>query len=254
VSLHPDDIEHQWLGPAGASGPLLVFLHEALGSVSQWKGFPRQLCDALGCRGLVYSRRGHGRSTPRDEPALPFDFLEREAADELPAVLRTLGVADGYVLFGHSDGASIALLHAARFPARVAAAIALAPHIQVEDLTVRGVAAARELWHTSDLPQRLARHHADAGAVFHRWADRWLDPAFRAWNIAGAMSAIRCPLLLIQGEGDEYGSMAQLDGIAERVPHAEVLKLPHCGHSPHRDCPQAVIAATGRFLAALSSG
>jgi pimeloyl-ACP methyl ester carboxylesterase len=246
------DIEHAWIGaPAHAGAPLLVFLHEALGSVAQWRGFPQRLCEALACPGLVYSRAGHGRSAPRADNRLPFDFLEREAEQELPALLQALGVERGYVLFGHSDGASIALLHAAAFPDRVAGAIALAPHIVVEEMTVQGVAAARQLWQDTDLPARLARHHDDAEAVFRRWSERWLDPAFRAWTIAERMRAIRCPVLLIQGEGDEYGSLAQVHGIAERAPQAQVLALAGCGHSPHRDCPDAVIAATRDFLAAL---
>jgi pimeloyl-ACP methyl ester carboxylesterase len=248
----PDEIEHLWIGAAEQTGaPLLVFLHEALGSVSQWRGFPQRLCEAVGCGGLVYSRAGHGRSAPRADNRLPFDFLEQEAEQHLPALLQALGVERHYVLFGHSDGASIALLHAARFPERVAGAIALAPHIVVEEVTVQGVAAAQQLWQTTDLPQRLARYHDDAAAVFQRWSERWLDPAFRAWTIAERMRGIRCPLLLIQGEGDEYGSLAQVQGIAERAPQAQVRVLPGCGHSPHRDCPDAVIDATRAFLARL---
>ena len=151
-------------------------------------------------------------------------------------------------LFGHSDGASIALIYAATFPDALAGAVVLAPHIFVEDVTIAGIAAARRNYETTDLRQRLARRHADPDATFWRWHDRWTDPAFRNWNIEALLPDIRCPLLAIQGEDDEYATMAQLDGIKRQVPQAELLKLAACRHAPHRDQPQAVIDAAIRFI------
>lgn len=246
-------IEHQWLRPERRERPLMVFLHEGLGSVSMWRDFPARLCEALDLRGLVYSRPGYGRSTPRAATeAWGLDFMHRQAHELLPALLRALGVdvqAEPPWLFGHSDGASIALLHAARFPATVAGAVVLAPHILVEDLSVASIAKAREAYRATDLRERLRRHHDDPDSAFHGWNDVWLRPDFRHWSIESELAAITCPLLAVQGLDDEYGTLEQIRGIARRVPQTRLLELPACGHSPHRDQPAAVIAATGALLA-----
>jgi pimeloyl-ACP methyl ester carboxylesterase len=151
-------------------------------------------------------------------------------------------------VFPLRDGASIALLYAAAFPQALAGAVVLAPHIFVEDETIAGIVAAKRAYGTTDLRQRLARYHPDPDAVFAGWHERWLDPAFRGWTIEAVLPAVRCPLLAVQGFEDEYGTMAQLDGIKRQVPRAALLKLADCGHSPHRDQPQAVIDATRRFV------
>jgi pimeloyl-ACP methyl ester carboxylesterase len=242
-------LEYAWLNRGRGEAPPIVFLHEGLGCVAMWRDFPQRLCDAVGCRGLVYSRYGYGRSTPRPPgEELPIDFLEREAREALPALLRAAGVDARPWLFGHSDGASIALLYAAAFPQALAGAVVLAPHIFVEDETVAGIVAARRAYETTDLRQRLARYHRDPDAVFAGWHERWLDPAFRGWTMEALLPAIRRPLLAVQGFEDEYATMAQLDGIKQRAPRATLLKLADCGHSPHRDQPQAVIDATRRFV------
>jgi pimeloyl-ACP methyl ester carboxylesterase len=242
-------LEYAWLNAAQRDAPLLVFLHEALGTLAMWRDFPQRLCDAAGARGLVYSRYGYGGSTarPRREP-WPLDYLEREARLLLPAFLRAVGAPAKPWLFGHSDGASIALVYAATSPESLAGAVVLAPHIFVEDVTLAGIAAARRGYETTDLRQRLARYHADPDDAFWRWYDRWVDPAFRNWNIEALLPAIRCPLLAIQGEDDEYATMAQLDGIKRLVPQADLLKLAACRHSPHRDQSQAVMDAVRRFI------
>ncbi len=258
VDGRPARIEHRWLSPErparhdGRDAPLVVFLHEGLGSVSMWRDFPQRLVDAAGCRGLVYSRPGYGRSTGRsaDEPLAP-DFMHRQADRWLPALLAALGVdsaADPPWLFGHSDGGSIALRHAARFPDRVAGAVVLAPHILVEELSLSSIAKARDAYRDSDLRQRLARHHDAVDTAFRGWNDIWLDPAFRSWSIEDEIAAIRCPLLAVQGRDDEYGTLEQIRGIARRVPQTRLLELADCGHSPHRDQPGAVIAAAA-FIA-----
>ncbi|WP_297908542.1 alpha/beta hydrolase [Thiomonas sp.] len=246
------DIEIRWVGEGGAEAPLLVFLHEGLGSVSMWREFPRELCEAAGCRGLVYSRPGYGQSTPRaPEEIWNPDFMHRQALDVLPAVLRAVGVdvqRRPPWLFGHSDGGSIALLHAAHAGARVAGAIVLAPHILVEELSVSSIEKARQAYLETDLRQRLARHHADPDSAFWGWNRIWLDPRFRDWSIEREIATIACPLLAVQGVDDEYGTLEQIRGIARRVPRAELLELADCGHSPHRDQARAVIEACVAFM------
>jgi pimeloyl-ACP methyl ester carboxylesterase len=241
-------IEHRWVeGPASA--PLLVFLHEGLGSVAMWKDFPDRLCAACGVRGLVYSRPGYGRSTPRppERPLAP-DFMHRQAHEVLPALLVARGVSEPPVLIGHSDGGSIALLFAARFPQALRGLIVMAPHIFVEPLSVASIREARSAWEQTDLPRRLARYHDDVESVFRGWNDIWLQPEFEAWNIEAEIKAIACPVLALQGVDDEYGTLGQIRGIAQGVPQTKLVELPACGHSPHRDQPEAVIAAVGDFL------
>ena len=245
-------IEHQWITPERTERPLMVFLHEGLGSVSMWRDFPERLCEAANLRGLVYSRPGYGRSTPRaaDEHWAP-DFMHRQAHEVLPALLEALGVDTAEAppwLFGHSDGGSIALLHAARWPTRVAGAIVLAPHILVEDLSIASIAQARTAYETTDLRQRLARHHDDPDSAFRGWNDIWLHPDFRAWTIEGELTPITCPLLAVQGLDDEYGTLEQIRGIARRLPQTQLLELPDCGHSPHKDQAAALIAAVCQFM------
>ncbi len=233
--------------PATKSGlPALVFLHEGLGSVSMWRDFPERGAAATGAETLVYSRRGYGRSAPlagkRD-----VDYMHREARDVLPAVLDRLAI-ERPVLIGHSDGASIALIHAGSGHA-VAGLVLMAPHIFVEDVTVTSIAAAKDLYRTTDMGKRLGRYHDDADHVFWGWNDIWLDPAFRAWSIEALVPSIQAPILAIQGEDDEYGTRAQVDGIARlaRAP-CMVEMLPGCRHSPHRDQPERTLALIAAFV------
>lgn len=255
------DLEIAWVGADDPRAPLVVFLHEGLGSVSMWRDFPEPACRAAGVRGLVYSRPGYGRSTPRrrDERWAP-DFMHRQACEVLPALLDALGIGPGYGLVGHSDGGSIALLHAAAFPERVTRLAVLAPHVFVELVSVASIAATRATYldsadRSDGLRARLARHHADVDSAFWGWNDIWLDPAFLTWNIEREVAAIRAPVLAIQGEGDEYGSMAQIDRIAAALTAGQcrLLKLPNCGHSPHRDQPEATVAALAAFFTAAPS-
>jgi pimeloyl-ACP methyl ester carboxylesterase len=249
VDGRPQRLEYAWVGGARGAAPVIVFLHEGLGSLAMWKNFPQKLCAAAGARGLVFSRYGYGRSTPR--PAVekwPVEFMHVQAERVLPALFASIGLDRAPWLYGHSDGGSIALIHAAAFPERVAGLVAVAPHVFVEDVSVASIEAARVAYAGTDLPQRLARYHADAGSAFHGWNDIWLDPAFRAWNIEDSLRRIRCPVLAVQGEDDEYGTMAQIDAIARVVPQARLLKLPSCGHSPHRDQPAALTEAVVAFM------
>ncbi len=247
------DIEYAFVGARqDSTAPLMVFLHEGLGSLSMWRDFPSRLCDALACRGLVYSRPGYGQSTPRAaDEKWGVDFMHFQAREVLPALLRALRIDAARTppfLFGHSDGGSIALIHAASFPACVSAAIVAAPHTFVETLSVDSIAKTREVYLTTDLKSKLARHHRDPDSAFWGWNDIWLDPAFLTWDINALLPNIACPVLAIQGVDDEYGTMAQIDNIAAALPATTLLKLPQCGHTPHRDQPDAVIAAVREFV------
>lgn len=242
-------IEYRWTGSSDPQAPVLVFLHEGLGSVALWKDFPDRLCERLGLRGLLYSRPGYGRSTARrpDEHWAP-DFMQRQAREVLPALLTQLGVVRPW-LFGHSDGGSIALLYAASFPAAPAGAIVVAPHLFVEDISVASIAAARSAYLEQGLRERLARHHDDVDSAFFGWNDIWLSPAFRDWNIESEIGAIRCPLLAVQGENDEYGTLRQVTRIRDLLPATDVVVLAACGHAPQRDQPGALTAAVEAFIA-----
>ncbi|GAC1633976.1 MAG: alpha/beta hydrolase [Nevskia sp.] len=257
----PLRLEYRWLSAERSAAPLLVFLHEGLGSIALWRDYPRRLCAAGGFRGLVFSRGGYGGSTPRapDEHWGP-DFLEIQALDVLPKFFAAVGVHDRPWLFGHSDGGSIALIHAARHSAALAGVVVLAPHIFVEELSVSSIALARASYldagdgAASALRTRLARFHDDVDSAFWGWNDIWLDPRFRDWSIEALLPRIACPLLAVQGVDDEYGTMAQIDGIAARVPQCALLKLEACGHSPQRDQPGRLTAAVVEFIARHAPG
>jgi pimeloyl-ACP methyl ester carboxylesterase len=243
-------LNYEWLdGPAEA--PVLVFLHEGLGSIRQWRDFPAKLAQATGCRGLVYDRYGYGQSDVLQEPRRDIRFMHDEALSALPELLRKLEV-EKPVLVGHSDGASIALIHAgAGFPVR--GVVAMAPHVFIEPICITSIRAAAQAFETTDLPGRLGKYHRDVRKTFYGWADVWRDPHFTRWDIReDYLPKIRCPVLGIQGRDDEYGTMAQLDEIAARAGGTcKLLKLEKCGHSPFRDQPEAVLTAAEDFLAAL---
>lgn len=248
------DIEYVWVGSTDGAAPVLVFLHEGLGSRSMWRDYPQQLCDAVGMRGLVLSRYGYGQSTQRpvDEEWQP-DFMHRQAREALPALLGALGLwnkARPVYLFGHSDGASIALLMASFFPQHVAATVSLAAHLFAEDLSIASITAVTAAYRTTDLRERLARHHANPDSAFWGWSNAWLRPVFRNWNIEREVAGISGPLLAVQGVDDEYGTVAQTDSIQRLVPHAAVHLLPACGHSPHRDQPERLTALVRAWLTA----
>ncbi len=236
-------LEFQWIE---GSGPPLVFLHEGLGSIGQWRDFPALVANATGCSALVYDRYGYGDSDVLQEARVGVAFMHDGALRELPELLKTLKI-EAPVLVGHSDGASIALIHAGVHPVR--GVVAMAPHLFIEDICVNSIQKAARQFETTDLPERLGKYHRDARKTFYLWADAWLDPAFRSWNIEEYLPRIRCPVLAIQGENDEYGSMAQLDAIGRQVSGScELLKLPDCGHSPHRDQPEKVLKAVEGFV------
>ncbi|MEO8806587.1 MAG: alpha/beta hydrolase [Burkholderiaceae bacterium] len=204
----PLELEYQWVGDLASAAPVVVFLHEGLGSVSMWRDFPARFCPEHGFKGLVFSRYGYGRSTPKPvgETWAP-DFMYQQAFEVLP------------MLFAH--------LHIER------------PWL---------IEQAREAYAATNLRTRLARHHGGPDPAFRGWNDVWLSPVFRTWNIEPALDGITCPVLAVQGEDDEYGTLEQIRGIARHVPHTELLVIPHCAHSPHRDQPETLSRAAGRFI------
>jgi len=227
--------------------PAIVLLHEGLGSVGLWRDFPRSLAERTGRTVVAYSRHGYGRSDVLRAKREP-DYMHREADVVLPALLAQLGL-DRPILFGHSDGASIALIYAGTHPGAVRALILEAPHVFVEEISVRSIAEAKSAYAVTDLPAKLKRWHDDADATFYGWNDIWLDACFRSWNIEAYAQRVRCPVLLIQGDADEYGTTAQLDAIAARVRDSRTLLVAGARHSPHRDAPEVVLAQVAAFVA-----
>jgi pimeloyl-ACP methyl ester carboxylesterase len=236
-------LEYAWIEGAG---PTLVFLHEGLGSIRLWRDFPARVAQATGCRALVYDRYGYGNSDVLLEQRVGTEFMHDGALNELPEVLENLEI-ENPILIGHSDGASIALIHSGTYQVRGVAV--MAPHVFIEDICVNSIRKSLEQFETTDLPLRLGKYHRNARKTFHLWADAWLDPDFRQWNIEEYLPRIKCPLLAIQGEEDEYGSMAQLDAIKQQAGGTcELLRLPDCGHSPHKDQPEKVLGAVVDFV------
>ncbi|MDQ2858032.1 MAG: alpha/beta hydrolase [Candidatus Eremiobacteraeota bacterium] len=233
--------------PKGEAQTTIVMLHEGLGSVALWKDVPAQLARRTGARVIAYSRYGYGASDVLRE-ARDVRYMHHEGEVVLPALLARLGVVRP-VLFGHSDGASIALIYAGAHPDGVAGLVLEAPHVFVEDHSIRGISAAAQTYRSSDLPAKLGRYHADVERTFWGWNEIWLDPRFRAWNIDEYVERVTCPVLLVQGYDDEYGTQAQLHAIAARVRDTTTVMLEECGHSPHRDRPQATLDATAAFVA-----
>ena len=239
----------QRLQPDGAAaGPTLVFLHEGLGSIALWRDFPTRLCQRLGLPGLVYDRWGHGQSEPLDRPR-DLRYLHDEAELFLPELLAEVAV-ERPVLIGHSDGGTIALLYAARFPDRPPAIVTEAAHVFVEDITVAGIRAAGRAYAETDLATRLVRYHGErTHSLFHAWHDRWLSPDFRTWNIEAELATVACPTLVLQGDADQYGTPAQVEAIARAVSGpAETALLPGIGHTPHQEAPEQVLGLIESFL------
>ena len=235
--------------PHTVASPTLVFLHEGLGSIGQWRHFPAELCARTHLPGLVYERWGYGQSEPVTGPR-PDDYLEREARDSLPEVLAACGITDPPILFGHSDGASIALLFAAAYPERTRAVISEAGHVSVEDVCLAGIRLAVATYEQGSLRDGLGRYHGvNTEAMFRSWGDTWLRASRRDWNVEAALRRIVCSTLIIQGVDDEYATRAQVDVIAaEVVGPTDVLWLPGCAHSPHHQAREAVLDTAARFI------
>ena len=239
-------IEYERIIVARDDRPTLVLLHEGLGSMAMWRDFPGRLAHATGCNAVVYSRYGYGKSDPLGEDR-GVRYMHDEALVTLPALIDKLAIP-WPILVGHSDGGSIALIHAGAGKRAVTGVVTLAAHVLVEDVSVASIAAAKTAFATTDLRARLARYHDNVDVMFRGWNDIWLDPDFRAWNIEEYLPGIACPVLAIQGEDDEYGTMEQMRRIGAKVKDVELLALEDCRHSPHRDQPDAVLEAVTRFV------
>ena len=248
------DLEVLDIPATQSNRPELLLLHEGVWSVSMWREFPEQLSQSTGCRVIAYSREGHGKSSKRHAPFKPA-FMHDEAFEVLPRLRGALGIARP-VLVGHSTGASMALIHAGADRWPVAAVVAMAPLAFVEASNLKSIREARTMYETTRWRDKLGRHHDDVDHAFYGWNDIWLDPAFRDWSIAQDIRGVRCPILAILGDGDQYASRAQLDCIetnALNSARVDTLFLADCGHAPHRDQPAAVLAAIDRFIESLET-
>lgn len=245
-------LEYELLPAHQIDRPTLVFLHEGLGSIALWRDFPARVAQTTGCRTLIWSRTGYGQSVSSAAPRTA-RYMHDEALQVMPALFAQLGI-ERPVLVGHSDGGSIALIYGGAFPDAVAGLVVLAPHEFVEEKALEGIRRAGATYAGSDWRDRLGRYHREPDAVFRAWNEIWLSPEFAGWNIMDYLPAIRCPVLAIQGEDDEYATMRQIDCIAEAVADVELLKLADCRHSPHRDQPQAVHDAIVDWLERIQRG
>ena len=244
-------LEYACHGPAPDQAPTLVLLHEGLGCVDLWRGFPAALADATGFGVFVWSRAGYGQSGPVDLPR-PLDYMSREAIEGMPPILDAIGLQRG-VLLGHSDGATISVLYAGGVSdMRIRGVVAIAPHFFTEESGLAAIAGARDAYETGDLKSRLAKYHRDPDMAFRGWNDAWLDPGFRDWNVADSIDYLRVPVLAVQGRGDPYGTLAQIEELETRS-YAPVdnLILNDCGHAPHLEHPETVISAVAEFCVRL---
>ncbi|MGZ6124047.1 MAG: alpha/beta fold hydrolase [Myxococcales bacterium] len=242
LSVRGKKIEGQQIGRP--TTPTLVFLHEGLGSLGLWRDFPRKVAGATGLGAFVYSRAGYGASDPAAMPR-PVRYMHDEA-ELLPDILAAAGIADP-LLIGHSDGASISIIHAGS-GGRARALVLEAPHVFTEEMGLQSIARAREAYQHGDLRPRLAKYHHDVDAAFWGWNRPWLDPEFRKWNLEEFLPRIEAPILVVQGEDDEYGTRKQVDAIQRGARDVQVLMLPQCGHSPHRDQPEAALRGIAEFV------
>ncbi len=241
-------LEYRWIGPQPNAAPTIVFLHEGLGCLTMWRDFPDRVASATGCGALVYSRMGYGASDPVHEPR-PVRFMHDEALDVLPAVIERFQLQE-VVLFGHSDGASIAVIYTGARSGPIRGLFLEAPHVFVEPICIESITRIARAYETTRLRERLARYHGgNTDSMFKTWTDVWLRPEFRQWNIEEYLPAIESPVLVVQGENDKYGTLRQVDAVVTQVSGpVRSLVLAGCGHSPHSDQPDDVLEAASRFI------
>jgi pimeloyl-ACP methyl ester carboxylesterase len=241
------DLEYRMIGPAPDQAPTIVMLHEGLGSAALWGDFPDRLQAETGVGVFVYSRAGYGASTPVTLPR-PLDYMSREALDVLPVLLDTIGFQRG-VMLGHSDGASIAAIHAGGSgDHRVRGVVLIAPHFITEEMGLAAIAETKRAYEATELRAKLARWHQNVDNAFYGWADAWLDPDFRRWDISDYLAYIRVPVAILQGDADQYGTIRQIE-IAKEECYCpvDVTIIPGAGHSPHREAPELTLATISEF-------
>jgi len=248
LDIDSQRLEYRMIGPRPDQAPTLVLLHEGLGSIGLWRDFPDRLASATGCGVFAYSAAGYGNSSPAKLPR-PVNYMHDEARETLPHVLDAIGFERG-VLLGHSDGASIATIYAgSRQDHRVGGLVLMAPHFFVEDITISSIATMRAAYEAGDLRERMARWHADVDATARGWSDAWLNPEFRKWDIREYLAYIRVPILIVQGEDDQYGTVKQIEtALEECYCPVEVVLLPGVRHSPQRDAPEVTLRTVSEFV------
>lgn len=221
--------------------PTIIFLHDSLGCVQLWRDFPQKLAQVTQFNILIYDRLGYGKSDPMPTFERPTNYLELEA-DVLNDLLTVLEI-DNIILFGHSDGATIALHSASKYPKRIKAVIVEAAHIFVDHLTLAGIAEAVKTYETTNLAERLAKYHGNkVDTLFKAWTKTWTRTDYQDWNIEYILPEITCPLLFIQGEADEYGTLEQVEKTISQVSgKAEKFIIPNTGHTPHKEAPEIVL-------------
>jgi pimeloyl-ACP methyl ester carboxylesterase len=248
LDLPPMRLEYRMIGPRPDAAPTIVMLHEGLGSVGLWGAFPEQLASATGAGVFVYSRTNYGRSSPGPLPR-SLSFMHEEACEVLPRVLAAIGFQRG-ILFGHSDGASIATIYAGSVEDhRVRGLVLMAPHFFTEEMGLAEIRRAREAYDSGVLRQKLQRWHAEVDCAFRSWSEPWLNPDFRAWDITEALGYIRVPILIVQGADDQYGTLKQIEAARQECYcPVEVAVLPGARHSPHRDAPELTLGTVAAFI------
>ena len=252
LSVNNVSLEYACYGPPPTQAPTLVLLHEGLGSAQLWREFPARLAQSTACGVFAYSRAGYGDSDPVTLPR-PLDYMSREAVDVLPRVLDTLGFTQG-LLVGHSDGATIAAIHAGQVQdPRVLGVVLMAPHFFTEPMTLAAIGEAKIAYENLGLKPRLARYHSNPDNAFYGWNASWLHPDFEQWNVSSVLESVQVPVLAVQGLQDQYGTLAQID-IIEQICPAPVSKLllDNCRHSPFLDCPTDVLTSIANFSTTLS--
>jgi pimeloyl-ACP methyl ester carboxylesterase len=247
LELADQRLEYRMVGPRPHDAPTLVLLHEGLGSVGVWNSFPEELAAATGAGVFVYSRAGYGKSSPSRLPR-PVSFMHDEARQVLPRVLDAIGFRRG-LLIGHSDGASIATIYAGSVQDhRVRGLALMAPHFFAEEMGLAEIARAKRAFEEGPLRVKLAKLHADPDNAFWTWCGPWLHPDFRKWDLTDDLAHIRVPILIVQGEHDQYGTLRQIEVAKEECYcPVEVALLPNARHAPYREVPAATLAAIADF-------
>ncbi len=249
IYLGSKEINTHWINPSllNSSKPVLVFLHEALGSIIQWKSFPTEFCKILNVPGLVIERSGHGKSgflTGERNSSYLHDY----ATETLDVLREVLNPNQKYIIIGHSDGGSIGLIIASREPKNLMALITMAAHTFVEEETLAGIIPAINAFENGKLDGLHKIHENKTNPLFYGWANTWLSPAFRSWDIREEIQAFTTPVLALQGTTDQYGTEEQVNSIVSGHDNRKGILIPHCGHHPHLEKPEETMKAISQWL------